>query len=146
MKKTTKNHKSSQKNNNPGILRRLSAMLYDWLLCLACLFVFTGIAVTLNQGNALSDKQQPFLNAGLIGVVLVYFIGFWRQGGQTPGMKVWKIHIMADEPPARVDKLIIRFFVVLLTLGLAIIPMFFRKDNKGLHDILSKTSLKMMGG
>lgn len=144
MKNTTKNYKISQKNNNPGAFRRLGVMFYDWLLCSACLFVFTGIAVTFNQGNVINAQQQPFFYIGLFGVMLVYFIGFWRQGGQTPGMKVWKIRVTADTPPASVDKLAIRFFVVLLTVGLGILPIFFRRDNRGLHDILSKTTLHMI--
>lgn len=126
----------------PTLFRRFAAMFYDWLLCLACLFVFAGIAVTLNQGHPMSEQQQPFLTLGLFGVVLAYFIGFWRQGGQTPGMKVWKIKLFADKPPASVEKLLIRFFVVLLTAGLAVCVGGFRKDKKGLHDLLSKTSLR----
>lgn len=126
----------------PTLKRRLAAMFYDWLLCLACLFVFVGIAVTLNQGQSMTTQQQPFLTVGLFGVVLAYFIGFWRQGGQTPGMKVWKIKLVADEPPASVEKLFIRFFIVLLTAGLAVFLGLFRKDKKGLHELLSKTSLR----
>ncbi len=143
----------AKKNNNPqknqekfsvvSIKRKLAAMLYDWLLCLACLFVFTGIAVTLNKGNVINTHQQPFLNLGLLGVVIAYFIGFWRQGGQTPGMKVWKIYLVSDEIPATTNKLFIRFMVMLLTSGLAILPCFFRSDKKGLHDLLSKTSLRL---
>lgn len=143
MKKTTKSPLSSHENNIPSMRRRLGAMFYDWLLCTACLFVFVGIAVTINQGNPMSDKQQPFLNAGLCGVVMAYFIGFWRQGGRTPGMKVWKIHLTADAPPADIYKLIIRFFVVLGTFGLSVLVGFFRSDKRGLHDILSKTSLQL---
>lgn len=90
----------------------------------------------------MSPQQQPFFNLGLLGVVMAYFIGFWRQGGQTPGMKVWKIRLVADQPPAEVNKLMIRFAVILLSLGVAYIPAFFRQDKLGLHDILSKTSLR----
>lgn len=138
-----KTGKISSVTTNVGVKRRLGAMLYDWLLCAACLFVFTGIAVTLNKGNPMSPQQQPFLNIGLIGVVMAYFIGFWRQGGQTPGMKVWKIQLFAEQPPAEVNKLLIRFMVMLLTLGLALLPAFFRSDKKGLHDVLSKTVLRL---
>lgn len=147
MKKTTNQGAQRQKNNSNAesvsIGRRLGAMLYDALLCMACLFVFTGIAVTLNQGNSMTAQQQPFLNLGLFGVVLAYFVGFWRQGGQTPGMKVWKIRLVADTPPADVNKLLIRFIIILFTGGLAVLTIFFRKDNKGLHDILSKTTLRL---
>lgn len=129
-------------DNRTTMKRRLAAVFYDWLLCLACLFVFVGIAVTLNQGSAMTEKQQPFLTMGLLGVIVSYFVGFWRQGGQTPGMKVWKIRLVADQPPATVSKLLIRFFVVFFTAGLAIGVGFFRRDRKGLHDLLSKTSLR----
>lgn len=145
MKKRAETNKVTTKTatESPTIKRRLGAILYDWLLCLACLFVFVGIAVTLNQGNPMSAKQQPFLNLGLLGVVLAYFVGFWRQGGQTPGMKVWKVTLVADEPPADATKLLLRFFVMLLTCGLALLPSFWRPDKKGLHDIVSKTSLRI---
>lgn len=143
MKKKSSTTPLSRDNDNiPSVIRRFAAMFYDWLLCLACMFVFVGIAVTLNQGHSMTAQQQPFLTLGLFGVVLTYFIGFWRQGGQTPGMKVWKIRLLAEQPPASVEKLLIRFFVVLLTVGLAVFVGFFRKDKKGLHDLLSKTSLR----
>lgn len=143
MKKTPADATSSVKTDvSPTLRRRFAAIFYDALLCLACVFVFVGIAVTLNQGNAMTAQQQPFLSIGLFGVVLAYFIGFWRQGGQTPGMKVWKITLVADTPPPSVEKLLIRFFVVLLTVGFAVVWGIFRKDRKGLHDLLSKTSLR----
>lgn len=129
-------------NHRVTMKRRLAAAFYDWLLCSACLFVFVGIAVTLNQGSAMTEKQQPFLTMGLLGVIVAYFVGFWRQGGQTPGMKVWKIQLVSDQPPATAGKLLIRFFVVFFTVGLAIGLGFFRQDRKGLHDLLSKTSLR----
>ncbi len=142
-KRTKKKLENKKKSPLVTVKRRLGAMFYDWLLCLACLFVFTGVAVTLNKGNPMSPQQQPFLNIGLIGVVVAYFIGFWRQGGQTPGMKVWKVYLVAEQTPANVDKLFIRFIVMLTTFGLAILPCFFRADKRGLHDILSKTSLRL---
>lgn len=142
VKRTKITAAARDKSDIPSLKRRFGAIFYDSLLCAACLFVFAGIAVTLNQGNSMSSQQQPFFNLGLLGVVMAYFIGFWRQGGQTPGMKVWKIRLVADQPPAEVNKLMIRFAVILLSLGVAYIPAFFRQDKQGLHDILSKTSLR----
>lgn len=141
IKKTTTPLKKQQ-TLQVSMRRRLAAILYDWLLCLACLFVFVAIAVTLNQGYAMTPQQQPFLSVGLLGVVCAYFVGFWRQGGQTPGMKVWKLQLVANQPPATVNKLLIRFSVVLFTAGLAVLWGVFTPDRQGLHDKLSNTSLR----
>lgn len=101
--------------------------------------MFIGIAVTLNQGHSMT-KQQLFLMLGVFGVGLFYW--FLKQGGQTPSMKIWKIKLLADQSPASVEQLLISFFVVLLTAGSAIFVGFFRKDKKGMYDLLRRTSLR----
>ncbi|MPV85532.1 RDD family protein [Ostreibacterium oceani] len=131
-----------KKNTNTVRLsRRLGAAFYDWILCFACLMLFTGLVVTINRGEFVSGRQSLFFQLALFSLVLFYFVGFWSHGGQTPGMKVWKIRLMADTPPASLNKLLLRFFVVLLTFGVAFFWAVFRSDHKGIHDIISKTTL-----
>lgn len=125
----------------PSMRRRFGAIAYDWLLCLACIFVFTGILVTVNKGAPISASQKPFFIIGILLIVVYYFVGFWWHGGQTPGMKVWYIKLMSDVNPPRKSSLYLRFFCVVATFGLTFLSGFSNKERRCLHDTLSKTHL-----
>ncbi|MEQ6884524.1 RDD family protein [Salicola sp. Rm-C-2C1-2] len=89
--------------------RRLAAMLYDSLLCIALAFVVTAIYTALHKllisAGLFSDRYGAMLEAeGNVGhdpvlaLVLVvslwlFFGFFWRRAGQTLGMQTWRIRI-----------------------------------------------------
>ncbi len=128
-------------NSYPSLKRRLGAIAYDWLLCLACIFVFTGIIVTFNKGLAISSAQKPFYVFGLLLLIFYYFIGFWWHGGQTPGMKVWHLRLVSDVNPPQKMSLYIRLFTVIGTAGLTLFTALSNKDRVCFHDKISKTHL-----
>ncbi len=128
-------------NSYPSLKRRLGAITYDWLLCLACVFIFTGIIVTLNKGLAISPSQKPFYTAGLLLLVIHYFVGFWWHGGQTPGMKVWHLRLVSDVNPPQKSSLYIRLFSVIGTAGLSLLTALGNKNRICFHDKISKTHL-----
>ncbi len=75
-----------------GVLRRLAAMIYDGLLLVAVLFVATALLLPLTHGKAI-DSGNPLFNTYLLFVTFVFFAWFWTHGGQTLGMRAWRLRL-----------------------------------------------------
>jgi len=89
-----------------GLLRRLLAMVYDGLICIALLMVVTGIynsaykAVVgaerykqLFESGATVAGKDPLLASVLFISLYLFFAYFWTRNGQTLGMQVWHIRV-----------------------------------------------------
>lgn len=68
-------------------------MLYDALAIVGVWFLVGGIAVGLHHGEALPASDWSF-KALLLAVTYAYFAFCWRRGGQTLGMKTWRIQVV----------------------------------------------------
>ncbi len=79
-----------------GVFRRLAAMLYDGLLLLALWMLTAAIAIGLNGGEAVSPNN-PFMPSVLFLVTVGFYTYFWRRGGQTLGMRAWRIRLINDK-------------------------------------------------
>ncbi len=84
-----------------GLLRRLAALLYDVLLSIALAFVATFALLPLSGGEAILTSTQGvtghLYHALLFLLLLGYFGLCWTRGGQTLGMKAWRIRLQADD-------------------------------------------------
>lgn len=81
--------------------RRLVALAYDLLIVLAIVMV-VGLLCQLATGGQLiatgAHAVAPLWYQGLQGVVVAaYFIVSWRRGGQTVGMRPWRIRVCRDD-------------------------------------------------
>jgi len=80
----------------------------------------------------------------LIPNFIVVFLFFWRSG-QTPGCRAYNIELVDNKTGEKAHPLaiVLRYYFELLSMvsivGLAM--AFFRDDRKGLHDLLSGTTL-----
>lgn len=123
-----------------GLFKQLLAMLYDSLLIAAVLFIGTAILLPFNRGEAISG---PIYSVYLILLVFIFYAGFWQKGGQTLGMKVWKIRIINEygfNPSWSIGFL--RLFFALLSfacLGLGYLWRLFTPYTW--HDRLSQTRI-----
>ncbi len=79
-----------------GLLRRLSAMIYDSLLLLAVLILATVPALLFTHGVA-TRSGNPFVGTWLFMVSFLFFAWFWTHGGQTLGMRAWKIRLQQSD-------------------------------------------------
>ncbi|WP_404363419.1 RDD family protein [Marinobacter sp.] len=87
-----------------SLVKRLLAMLYDGLICIAVLLVVTW-AYTLvaawitgfDRYAELAEKGQlntdPLLTSVLFVTLYLFFGYFWTRTGQTLGMQVWRIRV-----------------------------------------------------
>ncbi|KTC70191.1 RDD family protein [Legionella birminghamensis] len=71
-------------------IRCIAALLYDCLVLAALAFILTGIAVFLNHGQAISPGNH-YLQAALLLLIVSYYFVSLRFGGQTIGMRSWKL-------------------------------------------------------
>lgn len=76
------------------LARRLAALLYDTLLVGGLLFIFTLILILARGGRAI-DADTLWYRASLVAVTFLFCGAFWTHGGQTLGMRAWRIRVVA---------------------------------------------------
>jgi uncharacterized RDD family membrane protein YckC len=130
--------------NKPGFLRRLTAILYDFLLLIAVLFVATALLLPLNAGKAFT-AQQFFFPLYLLLVSFFFYAWFWTHGGQTLGLRAWKIKVLTlDRKPISWKQALLRFTIAIVSwgfCGLGFLWILIDKNQRSWHDHLSKTAL-----
>lgn len=78
------------------LLRRLGAIIYDTVLAGFSVVVAAGILAVAFQ--SLTGIKLPDIIMVVIYAALTYgfFTFFWMKGGQTLGMRAWKIRVVND--------------------------------------------------
>jgi uncharacterized RDD family membrane protein YckC len=132
----------------PGPIRRLAALIYDLLLLAGVLFAAIALLLWLRGGTGLAP-QEPAFRAYLLGVSFFFVGWFWVHGGQTPGMRAWKIRLV-DANGGRLGwtRAALRFCAALFSLslfGLGFLWAFFRRDKRCWHDLLARTTVVWAG-
>lgn len=127
-----------------GFFRHIAIIIYDLLLLLALLFLATGIALPFNKGEAFSATQYVF-PLYLLFISFIFYGWFWTHGGQTLGMKTWKIKIQTfNQQPITWTHAFKRFFMALFSsafFGIGFLWKLVDKQQYTWHDRYSKTSL-----
>lgn len=124
---------------------RLLAAVYDLLPLLALWFVAAVLALALS-GGAL-DVRRPFDRLLVQALVLVVSAGYfgvsWTRGGQTIGMKPWRLRVVrGDGGPLSGRQALVRFAVALLSLapaGLGFWWALFEPRRRAWHDLAAGT-------
>lgn len=132
----------------PSLARRLAAILYDALL-LTALFMLAGYPyVTLVGGAPLNGSARLGLQLYLLSIAFVFFGWFWVHGGQTLGMRAWRLRLVsAAGGPVNWKQAAIRFAAALLSwgcLGLGFFWALFDREKRAWHDHLSGTRLILL--
>lgn len=69
-------------------------MLYDSLLLFAVLMLATTVLMPFTGGKAI--EHSFLLTIYLFLTIFFFFAGFWIHGGQTLGMRAWRLRIQRD--------------------------------------------------
>ena len=126
-----------------GLGRRLMAIIYDLFLLLAILFIATAVAMAFNQGNAIEPGQAlyPYYISCLLIISFCFYGWFWTHGGQTLGMKTWKMKLQQSNGQSITWALaLIRFIAALISwsaAGLGYLWSLFHPQRRTWHDIAS---------
>lgn len=75
--------------------RRFFAILYDSLLLLAIWFIASAIPLIFTGGEAVKDHNL-LLTIYFLTVAFFFFGWFWTHGGQTLGMRAWRLQLTQD--------------------------------------------------
>lgn len=127
-----------------SLRRRMVSMFYESLLLVALLMVAAFAYLPL-LGIPHSPFQKAVFQLYLIGVLLAYFVIFWKRGGQTLAMKTWHIRLVtANGGSLPAPLCILRFTLALagsLCGGLGFVWALFDRDRQFLHDRIAGTRL-----
>jgi uncharacterized RDD family membrane protein YckC len=139
----------------PGLGRRLAAIFYDSILVMAVvLMAIALITIPLNliygedNFNAVMLRTNPFYIAYLFCVMAGFHILFWMRGGQTIGMRSWRLKVLRDDgEKLRFKDAVLRYLAAIISwsaLGLGFIWVLIDKDGLAWHDRISKTRLVLI--
>lgn len=87
-----------------GLMRRLAAIVYDSLVMMAVLMAYGAVAIAVKY-QVLQFPYEPGekMELGAVGfalmlvVVVLFNSFFWRRGGQTVGMKAWRLKVVDND-------------------------------------------------
>ncbi|MFC1665823.1 RDD family protein [Pseudomonadota bacterium] len=126
-----------------GLARRLGALFYDLCLLTGIIF-FAGLPLPYLSNTPIdATLLKSLTQVYLLGVIFLFFAWFWTHGGQTLGMRAWKIKLITKNNTQVSWKIAFyRFCTGILTLcsgGLGYIWMLVDKEGCTWQDRLSST-------
>ncbi|MBG6626800.1 RDD family protein [Pseudomonas aeruginosa] len=140
-----------------GLIRRLAAMFYDFLLCVALMMVVTlvyqqGILRLIYGSDHLRELADrgaligdPLLSTLLVFTLFGFFAKFWTHNGQTLGMQVWGLRVQnRDGSAISLLQALLRFMIAIaswLCLGRGFLWMLWDKDKRTWHDRYSESQV-----
>jgi uncharacterized RDD family membrane protein YckC len=131
----------------PTLLRRFAIINYDSLLLIAVSMAYGLIYIGISKlifGLETDRATGPLFQVGWLLCFFGFFCYFWMRGGQTTGMRAWRVQIVniENKSPSFIQ-CIIRF--ILAPLGwLLFFTAFFDDKKQCLHDKWSQTQLIML--
>jgi uncharacterized RDD family membrane protein YckC len=132
----------------PGFLRRLGAMFYDSLLLLALLMMLSYPYVWLTGGDRPGLTARTLYQLYLLAICFLFYAGFWIRGGQTLGLRTWRLKLVRrDGGPITWTLALQRFaaaWLSLLCFGLGFLWALFDRDGLAWHDRLTGTRLILL--
>jgi len=134
---------------HPSLLRRLAAILYDALLLFGLLIVASAIIVIPMDGPPGSTLGIGTFRAFLIGIAFLFLGWFWTHGGQTLGMRAWRLRVVRRGSGQALDwsHAAYRFGAAILSwafLGIGFFWMVIDRDRLTWHDRLSDSELILL--
>lgn len=129
----------------PLIQWRLLSLLYDFFPMLGIWFIVVVVSLVLHRGDAIlpGTLASALEFIALLAATGLYATASWRRGGQTIGMKPWRVYVIGlDGARAPLRKLWLRYavgIVSLLCVGLGFWWAWVDRDRLTWHDRLSGT-------
>jgi len=130
-----------------GVLRRLAAGCYDALL-LGALWMAATLAVVAVRGGQPMPAGEPGYQLLLLVVAALFFITSWLRGGQTLGMRAWRLRVERESGEALDARAgLLRFLGGLLSVatgGIGLLWLWFDRDELTWHDRLAGTRVVVL--
>jgi uncharacterized RDD family membrane protein YckC len=145
-----------------GFFRRLAAIIYDLLVAVAvgmCAAMVMLVALLLLTENGLINNlgyehfsdvishsllYQTILQVWVGGWVIGFFLWFWRNGGQTIGMRAWRLRLFStNDKSMGYGRAFIRLLCSLGGLGTLLVLLDF-KHKQSLQDRIASTEMLVL--
>ncbi len=142
-----------------GFIRRLAAMIYDALVAVAvgmCAGLVFMVCLMIGFEQGWIDTQgythfMDFFQNSILFTTLSqlwvaiwvagFFLWFWKHGGQTIGMRAWRLRLFSTtDHPMGYARALLRLFSSLLGLG-TLLVIFDPKNKLSLQDRIAKTEM-----
>lgn len=136
-----------------GFWKRMAAIFYDFMLCIALVMVVTliyqqGILRMIYGADALQEMADsgmldidPVLSTLVFFSIFAFFAKFWTHGGQTLGMQVWGLRVQnTDGSAIDIWQALLRFLIAIfawLPAGLGFLWILFDKQKRSWSDMYS---------
>jgi len=128
---------------------RLAAAIYDLFPLLALWMATAGVVLLAAHGEV--DVAHPelayrlTLRSALLVVTAAYFVVSWARGGQTIGMRAWRLRLVdASGQALPWPRCVLRFVVAcisLAALGLGFLWCLVDARNRAWHDLVARSVL-----
>lgn len=138
----------------PGLFRRLAAIIYDGVLVASLVAAaFTLVYLPIAAGFGLENiRDYPLYQAAMtlwmFTVGIGFHLWFWTHGGQSLGMRAWRIMLFSNDGLSpSLKQAVIRYamaVVSLAALGLGFLWIFIDPQKRSWHDIVSGTRLVLV--
>jgi uncharacterized RDD family membrane protein YckC len=124
--------------------RRLASMLYEGLVVFSVLLIgFLLPQILLSAYGLTMSNRLLWLHVLLL--LMLYFVWFWMNGGQTLPMKTWKLRLSgANGQALRPLQAVLRYLAAwpsILFFGVGVLWALFDKDGQFLHDRIAGTCI-----
>lgn len=141
---TEKEHSKNNIKQHVSLMRRFGAMLYDFFLLLTAIFV-ASFVIVIPTGIKPEDPYFFLFQVYIFFIAYLFFAWFWTRGGQTLGMRTWKIKVVNEDGSLVTWRTaLLRFAMAIfswLAFGLGFLWSLWDKQHRTWHDIISKTHL-----
>ena len=134
---------------SPSLLRRFAAIIYDILLLFGVQIIASALVVLPLGAAPRSAMGAGAFRLYLFGVTFIFFCWFWTHGGQTLGMRAWRLRVVSRKSGASLDwrQATVRFATAILSwlcLGLGFFWMLVDRERFTWHDRLSESKLILL--
>lgn len=145
-----------------GFFRRLAAIIYDWLVAIAvgmvaAMVIVIALLICFNTSVIAHPHHTHFSDfikdSSLFTIIIqiwvglwiaIFFAWFWRNGGQTIGMRAWRIRLFTtDNQVLGYPRVIARMLTSLLGLG-TLLVLFDIKHKLALQDRITHTQVLVL--
>lgn len=107
------NQNIDQLQTQAPVIKRLLAIIYDSFLFIAVLFLAMALLLLISGGHQF-QAGNPLITVYLLVISYVFFGWFWTHGGQTLGMRAWKLRVLQENgSPVSWQQAALRFITAL---------------------------------
>lgn len=134
------------------LLLRLAAAVYD-LFPLIALWMLTAALFLLAVHGEVDVAHPPpafhlAQQLAMLAVTAAYFVVSWVRGGQTIGMRAWRLRVAAAEGGALPwPRALLRFAIALVSafaFGLGFLWCLIDRERRGWHDLAARSRVSRL--